>query len=260
MTSNKKEILAEYHRLVKATMNQNGFKREGIWYIRLMNREIYQHIHFQGSSYGEQFTVNIGIEPVCISEIKNYHDVFSTIRLGRFRYERDEWWNYESEALNEVIDTIENDAVPLLQSITSYEEFYKALAPLSNSSTDIASAAPRHLDIFYSFQHQLFNICIVLGQYDDAARQLDISLEAIEEGHANRLASFKMSAQEYKDTKYAESFQESIDDELDWHRTRLAAIADQKNKLANGEYDALLAVINQIEQQNLDTLKKYIVE
>ena len=114
-----KLFLKEVKNNLKVLMKDNHFLIKGQSYIRIVNRQILQIVNFQGHSGGNEFTINVGIEPLCVYE---YSGISNPImRIGSLFFNRDKWWNYTEESKEEVIDLIKNKLLPLLDSLSDYK-------------------------------------------------------------------------------------------------------------------------------------------
>lgn len=129
------KMIKEY---LKDTMKKAGFKVEGQRYVRVINEQLYQYIIFQGSSGGNQFTINVGIDTLLDKEIESGKCSFATMRLGMLLGQGDVWWTYTEESAMEVVGILSNFLLPKLDECSTYESMYKAMSKYINYLSDTA--------------------------------------------------------------------------------------------------------------------------
>ena len=116
---------AETLKLIKAElkddMKKRGFKTAGQWYMRFANAQVYQTINFQGSMFGGDFTVNIGLIPALRGNTDPKRESF---RLGPLTYGRDYWWGYGQESAMDVVAKIRETVLPMFDNCATYNGMF----------------------------------------------------------------------------------------------------------------------------------------
>lgn len=142
-----KETLKLLKTELRDDMKRLGFKTEGQWYMRLVNSQIYQTVYIQGSKYGDEFCVNIGLVPLCTgnTDAKNPN---SQMRLGTLAYGSDRWWSYSPASVKDVAVLMRKAAFPIFDGCSSYRGLFEFAMPIIDSSGD----DPRAAEIFRLFK------------------------------------------------------------------------------------------------------------
>ena len=161
------KMIKEY---LKDTMKKAGFKVEGQRYVRVINEQLYQYIIFQGSSGGNQFTINVGIDTLLDKEIESGKCSFATMRLGMLLGQGDVWWTYTEESAMEVVGIISNFLLPKLDECSTYESMYKAMSKYINYLSDTEKEEMNfEFNLYLTKRYNpLTMLCIKLGEYDSA--------------------------------------------------------------------------------------------
>ncbi|MDE7360404.1 MAG: DUF4304 domain-containing protein [Oscillospiraceae bacterium] len=128
-----KETLKLLKAELKDDMKQRGFKTEGQWYMRLVNSRVYQTVYIQGSKYGDEFCVNIGLMPLCTGNTDAKTPNFQ-MRLGTLAYGSDQWWSYSPASAKDAAALTRKVAFPIFDGCLSYRGLFEFAKPIIDGS------------------------------------------------------------------------------------------------------------------------------
>ena len=223
---------------LKSDMKEAGFKTEGSWYIRVVNRQMCQTIDFQGSLGRNCFTFNIGIHPLCDEKFRNYKEYSNRDeRIGILMGQGDTWWSYTQESADQVSEIIRNLVLPLFAKCSSYETLFQTMEenrPEKKDRTNPFAVISEHMPL-----STLFHLSMMAGAYEKALFYLQKDLEQTED-----------SIKEKKERKEAcpEYLQETSN-----------CLYAQKEKLQKNDTEEILQRLTQNEEVSLLNLAKYVV-
>lgn len=243
---------------IKDTMKEMGFKVKGQSYIRIINNQIYQVINFQRSVSGNRFTVNIGILPICSNEV-SFINPF--LRIGDFISGIDVWYDYSEDSVQEVVDVINENVLPVLKTLTTYEEFYLDIeSSLDNKLNSVNNARDyKSAIINTSGMINLFWLCFKNNKYDKCIEVLEWEKKDIK----SWLDRCLEVDNEYKKNTTSEKFIRKIEE----NDNKLKALAKERTSevdnlytlLENKEIEKLASMVDKIEQTSLKKYKKYVI-
>lgn len=220
---------------LKDDMKQRGFKTEGQWYMRLSNAEIYQAIYIQGSSGGDEFTVNIYLDAACSGNTqKRIYGV--PIRLGALAHGgRDHWWDYSESSAKDVAEQMRKLAFPFLDICTTYRGMFEFVKHIIDGAED---ELPRK--IFYKLDtEEWVRILVKLSELEYCKRVLNNSIQM-----------------------WSERAKKDANDPYYLARDNAAMSKDKVflAKIESGDLDDIKAETEQNETLSLDALAKYNVK
>lgn len=131
-----KETLKLLKTELQDDMKRLGFKTEGQWYMRLVNLQVYQTVYIQGSRYGDEFCVNIGLVPLCNgntdAKAPDCQD-----RLGMLAFGYDKWWEYSAASAKDAAALMRETAFPIFDECSSYRGLFDFIKPILDGFEDV---------------------------------------------------------------------------------------------------------------------------
>jgi len=252
-----KIILKEIKTNLKEVMKEKHFISKGQSYFRIINKQIFQGINFQGSSGGDKFTVNITITPLCSNELPCEPNPL--IRIGQIFCNGDKWWEYGEDSVNDVIDIIKNKVLPLFEKLSDYRKIYEEL---KNEINDIPREKKNWTDmktvLYYSIgEGSCFWLCFRENDYS----RCKVLLKKLKEENLKILnINLEYWEKVIKDTqskKYKEKFEENKKRDIESAKKISNKIELLEKLLENNEIEKLKMITNEYETKNLIILEKY---
>ena len=239
-----KFFLKEIKNNFKELMKEKHFKINGQLYVRIINKQILQSIHFKAISGGGEFCVKIGIIPICSHELSYVPSNIGMMDLccngGN------EYWEYTEESIKEISYIIKDKVLPLLEKFSDYEKIYEELKTEIN---DIPSKKKDWRDIktiLYTYigEENLFWLILRNKDYD----KCKILLKNLKEKNLWWLnANLESSENEDSKKRIMDLAQKEFD-----------RIENLEELLKNNEIEKLMAITKEYEEKNLIKFKKYI--
>ena len=251
------KMIKEY---LKDTMKKAGFKVEGQRYVRVINEQLYQYIIFQGSSGGNQFTINVGIDTLLDKEIESGKCSFATMRLGMLLGQGDVWWTYTEESAMEVVGILSNFLLPKLDECSTYESMYKAMSKYINYLSDTEKEEMNFAFNLYLTKryNPLTMLCIKLGEYDSALICVKNEINWKKDWMEHYLIDMDRLIAEATIKKYREEWIRSKEECLSKGQKELQELSMIEEKIHKKDCGDVISQMNKTEAQNLENLKKYI--
>lgn len=252
-----KNILKLIKAELKDDFKQRGFKTEGQWYMRLVNSQIYQTIFIQGSSFGNEFCVNISLIPICYNNVFVRHSG-SPFRLGVLAYGYDYWWNYSVDSVKDVTSLMRKTTFPIFDDCTTYRRLFEAVKPIIGKAEESVQN-----NLTAKIFHQIDNISwarllISLNEYEYCKILLNNTIrcftDAIE--YDREFEEAKAGTNDPKEIQRLERIIEKrkkdFTEWIDKFKPYLAMVE-------SGNLSEFIEETKENERKSLEVLKKYIV-
>lgn len=250
----KNEYIKEIKESMKDKMKEKDFKIKGQSFIRVVNKQIYQEINFQGSAAGDSFTVNIAIIPICgIKKVDPY------IRIGFFISGEDIWWTYTKNSISEVVNIINEKILKIMDSLTTYEELYTEIESLiDNISLYKKDNNNYKASIMYHVGNiNLFWLCFRNNKFDKCKDILKLEKDDVQVW-LNRCLKVEDDFQkQVTSEKLIKRFEDNKNKLKQIAQERINKIEELNTLLNNNEFEKLQKMTNEIELENLNRLNKY---
>lgn len=243
-------------------MKKSGFKIEGQRYVRVVNKQLFQYVEFQGSSGGEQFTVNIGIDCLFDKEIVNGKCSFESMRLGMIFGKGDIWWYYTDDSAKEVAHIITDFLLPILDDCSTYSRVYQIIEKHINYIPDTDKGKDDFaLELYLSKRYNpLIMLCIKLEEYDNALVCLNNYINQTKALMENHSAYLEKMIEETPSPQYKEKWIQMKAECITDGQNKLQKLNILKDKILKKDCSDVIDMMNETETKNLDNLKKYLYE
>ena len=243
----KKAVIKEIRDRIKPVLKEMGFKTKGAHYVRVANGEMVQCFGFQGFSSGTDFTINLGIYPLCDPHC---HTLWEYIRIDQILGQGSIWWPYCEESIDIVSDVIIDKLLVVLNQCDSYLGCYNSVESgiVKKSSDDYLHVLGNTNlpDILYYClrENKLLELCIRLGKWEKAKICID-----------NQIMSCNLSKEQVKELsdsidEYKKSFVKEMDE-------KIIEYEELRHKIINNDVEDLINSVETAEATNAELLKKY---
>ena len=254
----RKEYQKEIKESMKEKMKSMNFKLKGQSFIRIVNRQIYQEINFQGSASGENFTVNITIIPIYGINTTYFRP---TIRIGIFISGEDTWYDYSHNSINEATNVIKDKVLTLMNSLTTYEKLYEEIESLID---DTHPTEKEWRNIKVALMHNIGNInlfwlCYKNKQYDKCKNALKYEKETIQSWLDRNIEVINWEQEQITSEKHIKKLEENKNKLKEIAEERISKVDELSSLLENNEIEKLTSIIDEIESKNLNSLSKFCI-
>ena len=243
----KKAVIKAIRDRIKPSLKDMGFKTKGSHYVRVANGEMVQCFGFQGFSSGTDFTINLGIYPLCDPHC---HTLWEYIRIDQILGQGSIWWPYCEESIDIVSNVIIDKLLVVLNQCDSYLGCYNSVESSIVEKRIDGSFFTRHNtnmpDILYYCMREirLLGLCIRLGKLEKAA--ICVSNEVIS------CIQAKEHIKELSDdvAEYKKSFSKEMDE-------RVIELKALQCRIENNDVEDLIDSYKNTEIKNTELLKRY---
>jgi hypothetical protein len=129
-----KTIKKLYKQYFKQLITEYGFKQKNNTYFRLVNDQIYQNINLRIHRFGHEFTIKIGIIPVCMGI--EWLDM-PTFGIGENISGEEYSWEFgmidsleREEVVSQAFKVTMETVLPILNEITCYDKYLSHMPEL----------------------------------------------------------------------------------------------------------------------------------
>lgn len=206
-----------FKKVFKELTSEMGFKQKGSLFIRVVKQEIIQTVYLFKGSTPMQFTLNIGVFPICT---ENNIILFKegNFRLEDFKKNHYTWWEYNPFNFDDMLSTI-NEAS---------EFFMENVYPILNEVTDCRKyldfinryEIERYGEILWNDNFKLYSY-MKISDYEKVIKVID----AIETQNKDAALSNRNI---YTEEEYKEYLEEIEADIAELSNIRMAVIEGNK--------------------------------
>ncbi len=256
-------ILKQIKEILSAPMKQAGFKTNGQRYKRVVNRQIFQCVEFQGGMSGSEFTVNVYVGGLYNAESVNEWLPAHSARLGQLLDGRDKWWPYTEEAAKEVSAVILDYLLPLLDEYSTYEDKHRIVVQYVKDDPDPdrqENDVPRIRSGLSCYGSYDYSLCILQGDYDNALICLRNCRKDMDSSSQTNIDWLTRCIAETTSRKYKKEWTLSVERMKRERQEEFDRLNLLEEKIRNRDCSELLAQMKETEAKNLENLKKLLCE
>lgn len=254
----KQDILKRIKNNIKEEMKTLSFKSSGQWYIRVVNKEVYQSMWFQSFSGGKSFTINIGIFPIC-GEYRT--EKIGNIRIGPWIYKKDKWFDYTSESIDEVTRIIKNEIIPLFNQTTTYNDLYdyikNQIICIPRQERDFNDITTYIWDFIGN--KDLAILCCKLKKYDEASICIKNGIDFINYINESNIKNYDDMIKNANSEEYKKRFNNDKKEYIAVMNKKISELEKLQELINKEDSNKLTTIINNNEKQNQKFLKEYII-